>query len=187
MNSTAPPISTTPSTISTPSASSTATAFTTSLPITTALLCPLKEGMTNPQYLDSPQITGAQLGTSPSSLNPGSPGVNFKEPAGMVLIPIAAGISPILTKISIPNQQTNVIQITVTVITSTGDTPVNLVSSQPINTVDSFPITPIPAGSLIMITFVTAGNQPPENVTLSVIGCYEPSTATTIVTTEVTQ
>src|SRR5690606_17782429 len=50
------------------------------------------------------------------------------------------------------------------------------------NTVTKFPVEPLPENSTIIITFKTDDNNPPENVTISVIACYTPSTATTIVT-----
>ncbi|CAF4577266.1 unnamed protein product, partial [Rotaria socialis] len=173
--------STTPSTKSTPSSSASETGFTTSQPFTTTMVCPLTEGMTSPQYLDSPQLTDAKTGTVPSDLKPGSPGVTFTTPDAKVVIPLAPGIAPIVTEVSVPNPLTNVVEITVTFTPATSDTPVRLTSPTGTNTVDNFPITPLKEGSTITITFVTTNNQPPENVTLSVIACFVPSTATTIV------
>ncbi|CAF3503828.1 unnamed protein product, partial [Rotaria socialis] len=137
--------------------------------------------MTSPQYLDSPQLTDAKTGTVPSDLKPGSPGVTFTTPDAKVVIPLAPGIAPIVTEVSVPNPLTNVVEITVTFTPATSDTPVRLTSPTGTNTVDNFPITPLKEGSTITITFVTTNNQPPENVTLSVIACFVPSTATTIV------
>ena len=138
--------------------------------------------MKEPQFLRTPEIIGAPLGTPPSDINPGSPGVNFTTKEAIVVIPLAPGITPILTEVSIPKSVTNVVQIEVTFTPATSGTPVHLTSPKGTNTVDNFPITPLKEGSTITITFVTIGEQPPTGVTISVIGCFTPSTATTIVT-----
>ncbi|CAF4980667.1 unnamed protein product, partial [Rotaria socialis] len=88
--------STRPTTKSTRSSSASETGFTTSQPFTTTMVCPLTEGMTSPQYLGSPQLTGAKTGTVPSDLKPGSLGVTFTTPDAKVVIPLATGITPIL-------------------------------------------------------------------------------------------
>ncbi|CAF2901210.1 unnamed protein product [Rotaria sp. Silwood2] len=138
--------------------------------------------MNNPQYTNNPIINGAPSTTFPSDINPGSDGVDFIEVNPSVIIPFAPGTTPIIVKVSVPNTNTNVDKITVTITEPTGTTIVNQVSPGDTNKVDTFPITPLPESSIMTVTFGTNNGQPPENVTLSVIACYTPATATTIVT-----
>ncbi|CAF4516576.1 unnamed protein product [Rotaria sp. Silwood2] len=154
----------------------------TSEAITTTMICPITEGMNNPQYINNPIIIGAPSTTSPSDINPGSDGVDFIEVNPSVFIPFAPGTTPIIVTVSVPNKNTNVNKITVTITEPTGTTIVNEVSRENTNKVDSFPITPLPENSTMTITFGTTRGQPPENVTLSIIACYTPETATTVVT-----
>ncbi|CAF1433706.1 unnamed protein product, partial [Rotaria sordida] len=175
----------TPSTRSTPSSIS--QAFTeqtqkTSEHMTTTMICPLKEGMDSPQYINNPIIIGASSLTSPSKINPGSDGVDFNEKNSSVIIPFAPGTTPILASVAVPNKNTNVDKITVTITEPSGKTSVQRVSPGNTNKVDTFPITPLPENSKITVTFGTNNNQFPENVTISVIACYTPTTATMIVT-----
>ncbi|CAF4076418.1 unnamed protein product, partial [Rotaria sp. Silwood1] len=79
-------------------------------------------------------------------------------------------------------KNTNVDKITVIIKEPSGTILVNQVSPTGTNIVDTFPITPLPEKSTMTVTFGTHNGQPPENVTLSIIACYTPSTATTIVT-----
>ncbi|CAF5022140.1 unnamed protein product, partial [Rotaria magnacalcarata] len=65
--------------------------------------------MSSPQYLGAPDIIGGQPGTIPSNINPGSPGIDFSTLNGTVVIPLAPGITPIVTTVSIPNPLTNVV------------------------------------------------------------------------------
>ncbi|CAF4404263.1 unnamed protein product, partial [Rotaria sp. Silwood2] len=59
----------------------------TSEAITTTMICPITEGMNNPQYINNPIIIGAPPTTSPSDINPGSDGVDFIEVNPSVFIP----------------------------------------------------------------------------------------------------
>ncbi|CAF3385338.1 unnamed protein product [Rotaria sp. Silwood2] len=138
--------------------------------------------MDNPQYLNNPTIVGAPSSTSSLDINPGSAGVDFTEGKPSVIIPFAPGTTPIIVTVSVPNTNTNVDKIMVTITEPTGTTIVNQVSPGNTNKVDTFPITPLPENSTMTVTFGTNNGQPPENVTLSVIACYTPATATTIVT-----
>ncbi|CAF5137094.1 unnamed protein product, partial [Rotaria sp. Silwood1] len=90
--------------------------------------------------------------------------------------------TPIVVSVSVPNKNTNVDKITVIIKEPSGTILVNQVSPTGTNKVDTFPITPLPEKSTMTVTFGTQNGQPPENVTLSIIACYTPSTATTIVT-----
>ena len=139
-------------------------------------------GMSSPQYINNVTLVGAQPGSSPTDLNPGSQGVDFNDVNASVIIPFTPGTTPILTEVSIPNTNTNVDQITVVITAPNGTVIVNEISPPGTNTVTQFPLTPLPEGSTITITFQTNDNNPPENVTISVIACYTPSTATTITT-----
>ena len=139
--------------------------------------------MSNPQYINNVTITGAPPGTSPTDLNPGSPGVDFNDVNGAVIIPFTPDTTPIVTQVSVPNTNTNVDQITVVITAPNGTQIVNVVSPPGTNSVTQFPVTPLPEGSTITVTFHTNDGNPPENVTISVIACYTPSTATTITTT----
>ncbi|CAF4771197.1 unnamed protein product, partial [Rotaria sp. Silwood2] len=127
--------------------------------------------MNNPQYTNNPIINGAPSTTSPSDINPGSNGVDFIEVNPSVIIPFAPGTTPIIVKVSVPNTNTNVDKITVTITEPNGTTVVNQVSPGDTNKVDTFPITPLPENSTMTVTFGTNNGQPPENVTLSVIAC----------------
>jgi hypothetical protein len=139
--------------------------------------------MGNSQYINNVTFTGAPLPTSPSQINPGSSGVNFTQLSSSVIIPFPPQITPIVTEVSIPDTNTNVNQITVVITAPNGTVIVKQISPSDTNTVDNFPLQPLPENSTLTITFQTDNGQPPQNVTISVIACYTPSTATTIVTT----
>ena len=143
-------------------------------------------GMNNSQYIQSATFVGAPTGTSTSQINPGSSGVSFTQTPSSVTLPFATGITPIVVQVSVPNTNTNVNEITVVITSSTGTVIVNRTSSSGTNTVTNFPVQPLPENSTVTITFQTNNGQPPQNVTISVIACYTPSTATTIVTTGIT-
>ena len=143
-------------------------------------------GMTSPQYINNVTLIGAPSGTSPSDINPDSTGVTFTQPNSAVIIPFPPGITPIVTEVSVPNTDTNVNEITVVITSSTGTVIVNRTSLSGTNTVTNFPLQPLPENSTVTITFQTNNGQPPQNVTISVIACYTPSTATTVVTTGTT-
>ena len=142
--------------------------------------------MTNPQYINDVQLTGAPPGTKPTDLTPGSPGVTFKELNPTVTIPFPPGITPIVVDISGPTTNTNVKEIRVVITAFDGTVIVDLVSPPGTNKVTDLPKTPLPENSTVTITFVTDDKQPPENVTISVVACYTPSTAMTIVTSGTT-
>jgi hypothetical protein len=141
--------------------------------------------MGNAQYIPDATLNGATPGSLPSDLNPGRPGVDFiTTQDASIILPLPSGLTPIVVEVSVPNTDTNVIQITVTIkspdgtVIFTGDSP-----NDNSNKVTGFPLEPLPEGSTITVTFTTSDGNPPENVTLSVIACYSPATATTIVTT----
>jgi hypothetical protein len=140
-------------------------------------------GMDNSQYINNVTFIGAALSTSPSQINPGSTGVNFTQQNASVIIPFPPQVTPIVTEVSVPNSNTNVNQIIVVITTPNGTVIVKETSPSDTNTVDQFPLQPLPENSTLTITFQTDNGQPPQNVTISVIACYTPSTATTIVTT----
>jgi hypothetical protein len=139
--------------------------------------------MTSLQYINNATIIGAPSGTSPSNLNPGSSGVNFNQPNASVTIPFTPGTTPIIVQVSVPNTNTNVNQTTVVITAPNGTVIVNEVSPHGTNSVTQFPLVPLPENSTITITFQTNNGSPPQNVTISVIACYTPSSATTITTT----
>jgi uncharacterized membrane protein len=140
-------------------------------------------GMSSPQYISDATIIGALPGTSPSDLNPGSSGVNFNQPNASVTISFTPGTTPIVVEVSVPNTNTNVNQTTVVITAPNGTVIVNAVSPPGTNSVTQFPLLPLPENSTITITFQTNNGSPPQNVTISVIACYTPSSATTIMTT----
>ena len=142
--------------------------------------------MTNPQYIDNATFVGAPPGTTVTQLTPGTPGVDFTSTNASVTIPFLPGVTPIIVSVSVPNTDTNVDQITVIVTAPNGTVVVNEVSPTDTNTVTNFPVTPLPENSTVTIIIRTNNNNPPENVTVSVIACYTPSTATTLVTTGTT-
>jgi len=139
-------------------------------------------GMSNSQFINNATINGAQPLTSPTQLNPGSSGVDFIQKNGSIIIPFVPGVTPIVAEVSVPNTDTNVNQIRVVITAPNGTNIVDQVSSSGTNQVKTFPLEPLPENSSITITFKTNNGNPPENVTISVIACYTPSTATTIVT-----
>jgi hypothetical protein len=140
-------------------------------------------GMTSPQYISNATLVGAPPGTLPSDLNPGSSGVNFDQTNASITIPFTPGTTPIVVQVSVPNANTNVNQTTVIITAPNGTVIVNAVSPPGTNNVTQFPLTPLPENSTITITFQTNNGNPPQNVTISVIACYTPSSATTIMTT----
>jgi hypothetical protein len=139
-------------------------------------------GMSNSQFINNATINGAQPLTSPAQLNPGSSGVDFIQPNGSIILPFVTGVTPIVAEVSVPNTETNVNQIRVVITASNGTTIVDQVSPSGTNKVKTFPLEPLPENCTMTITFDTTNGNPPENVTISVIACYTPSTTTTIVT-----
>lgn len=172
----------------------------TTTPMTTTVICPLIEGMhlftliviiiidkyivgmDNPQYINDAIFNGAPPSTSPSQLNPGSPGVDFIQPNASVIIPFASGVTPILATVSVPTTNTNVVQIIVVLTAPDGTVIFTGTSPSGTPTVSGFPVEPLPEGTTVTIIFVTKDGRPAENVTVSVYACYTPSTATTVVT-----
>ena len=142
--------------------------------------------MTSPQYINNVTLIGAPSGTSPSDISPDSTGVSFTQTNSAVIIPFPPRITPIVTEVSVPNTDTNVNQIRVVITSPTGTVIFNGTSPSGTNTVTNFPLQPLPENSTVTITFQTNNAQPPQNVTISVIACYTPSTATTIVSTGTT-
>ena len=150
---------------------------------TTTVICPLTEGMNNPQYIDTVTIIGAVDGTEPSDLNPGQPGVDFTSSNASITISFPSDVTPIIVNVSVPNTNTNVVEIIVIITAPDGTVLFNQTSPSDTNTVTGFPVEPLPEGSTLTVIPVTADGSAPENVTLSVLACYTPSTAITTVTT----
>ena len=140
--------------------------------------------MTEPQNIRNPVFTGAVGSPTGDDLTPGKEGVDFTptEPAS-ILVKFAPGVTPIVTQVTVPSTNTNVIVVIVEIISPDGTTVVKRITSTSGNTVTGFPVEPLPEGSTLKITFETSDGQPPQNVTLSVIACFKPSTAATIVST----
>jgi len=139
--------------------------------------------MNNPQYINNVTLNGAVDGTQPSDLNPGQPGVDFTSTDASITISFTSDITPILVSVSVPNTNTNVVEIIVVITAPNGTVLFNQTSPSGTNSVTGFPIEPLPEGSTLNVTPITSDGSAPQNVTLSVIACYTPSTATTIVTT----
>lgn len=138
--------------------------------------------MDNPQRLSSPILDGASPTSSPSDINPDGTGVDFIVKNPVITIPLAPGASPILVEIALPKENTNVKEIRV-IVTGPEGSPIFDATSPPgTNKIDEFPATPIPENSVIVIIPLSSNGQPPENVTVSVLACYTPSTGTTVVT-----
>ena len=145
--------------------------------------------MGNPQDITNATFTGSPTSYSPSDLSPGpgQPGINFTTSGASITITFAPGVTPIVTQISVPNTNTNVNQTRVVIRAPNKTVIVDDVSPQGTpNTVTQFPLTPLPENSTVTITFTTNNNQPPQNVTISIIACYTPANATTVVTSGTT-
>ncbi|UJR36313.1 hypothetical protein I4U23_029041, partial [Adineta vaga] len=152
-------------------------------PTTTTVICPLIDGMTNPQYINQAIFIGAPGSTTVSELNPESPGVNFINNNASVIIPFTSGTTPILSSVSVPSPTTNVDSITVIVKKPDGTVLFSQTSPSGTPTVDVTYNQPLPEGSTVTIIFNTPNGAAPTDVTVSIIACYAPSTATTVVTT----
>ena len=140
--------------------------------------------MTESQRIREPVFTGAVGSPTGDDLTPGKDGVDFTPTApASIAVKFAPGETPIVTQVTVPPQNTNVIAITVEIISPDGTTVVKRITSTSGNTVTGFPVEPLPEGTTIKVTFETSDGQPPQNVTLSVIACFKPSTAATIVST----
>lgn len=139
--------------------------------------------MNNPQDTNSPIFTG-QVGTPVGTdLRPHGPGVNFTTTTASITVPFTPGVTPIVTQVTVPPNNTNVNGITVTIRGPDGTPIVGPTTSKSGNTVTAFPVVPLPANSTLTVNFTTSDGRPAENVTLSVIACYTPSTAATVVST----
>ncbi len=139
--------------------------------------------MDKPQYINNATFIGAPSNTTTSQLNPTSTGVDFTSTNASIIISFAPGITPIVVEVSIPNTYTNVNQTRVIITAPNGTVLFDGTSPPGTNKVNPLPLDILPENSTITITFQTNDGRASENVTLSVIACYTPSTATTMVTT----
>ena len=139
--------------------------------------------MNSPQDISNPIYTGQVGNPLPQDLRPQGVGVDFSTVNGSVTVPFAPGVTPIVTKVTGPLGNTNVIAIIVTVKSPNGTVLAGPITSPSGNTVTNFSVTPLPENSTLTVTFLTSDGKPPQNVTLSVIACYTPSTAATVVST----
>lgn len=139
--------------------------------------------MTETQYIRNPVFTDASGTPTAEDLAPNSLGVDFTTTNGSISVPFGPGVTPILTQVTVPSTNTNVNQIIVTITSPSGTVLVGPITSPSGNTVTNFPVTPLPENSILTVTFNTSDGLPPQNVTLSVIACYTPSTAATVVST----
>ncbi len=146
-------------------------------------ICPLQEGMGQPQYLSQPVLNGLYEPTIPN-INPGGEGVTFLDNNASIEIEFNPSITPIVEYVSIANPSiTNVNQVSVTIIASNGSIIETLNSLVGNNFVSGFPLTPLPASSTLYITFQTSDQAPPQNVTISIIACFNAELITTGVST----
>jgi hypothetical protein len=139
--------------------------------------------MDNPQQLSNITFNSLAPSSKPEDVLPNGPGVDFTTTNESITATVASGVTPILYSVSGPIYDTNVNTITVTVTSSTGQVILTKTSPPNTNTITDFEPTPLPEGSVITVTLTTKDGAPAENVTLSIIACYTPSTAPTIVTT----
>ena len=140
-------------------------------------------GMGSPQNIPKATFTGKPDSDKPADLAPGQPGIKFTEIPATITFPFGPGVTPIVTSVSVPTGTTNVDKITVTITAPNGTKIYEGTSPAGTNTVTGFPVTPLPEGSKVTVSLHTPNNKPPKYVTLSVIACYTPSNATTVVTT----
>ena len=139
--------------------------------------------MTETQNIRNPFFTDASGTPTAQDLAPNGAGVDFTTTTGSISVPFGPGVTPILTNVTVPPTNTNVNQITVTITSPSGSVLVGPLTSTSGNSVTDFPVTPLPENSILRVTFGTGDNLAPQNVTLSVIACYTPSTAATVVST----
>jgi hypothetical protein len=140
--------------------------------------------MTDSQYIINPIFTGQVGNPTGQDLAPNGKGVSFTSTTGnSISIKLPTGTTPIIVSVTVPPTNTNVNQITVTITFPNGTIIVGPISSTSGNTVTNFPIKPLPEGSIVTVTITTSDGQPPVNVTLSMIACFTPSTAATVVST----
>jgi hypothetical protein len=139
--------------------------------------------MNESQYINNVTLIGAPSSASPSQLTPGSSGVKFMALYASIRIPLLPGINLIVAQVSVASTITNVNQTRVIVTAPNGTNITDEVSPAGTNTVTQFPTEPLPENSTITITFQTNDGYPPQNVTISVIACIEPSSGTTTILT----
>ncbi|CAF1296347.1 unnamed protein product, partial [Rotaria sordida] len=146
-------------------------------------ICPLEEGMGQPQYLSTPIINGAHFPSSPN-INPGGEGVTFTSTTAEIAIELAPSITPIVEYVSIADEKiTNVKRVSVTILASNGST-IQTIDSPPGSTVvTGFPDTPLPADSTLLIAFQAVDKAPPRSITLSIIACFHPELTRTATST----
>ncbi|CAF3395337.1 unnamed protein product [Rotaria sp. Silwood1] len=141
-------------------------------------ICPLEEGMGEPQYLLTPEINGVHTPSSPN-INPGGEGVTFMSDTAEIAIELSPSITPIVEYVSIADKNiTNVYQVSVTIIASNGSVIQAIASPIDNPIVTGFPDTPLPVNSTLLITFQTSDKAPPRSVTLSIIACFHPELIT---------
>ena len=146
-------------------------------------VCPLQDGMGQPQYISTPGFNGAHVPSTPN-INPGAEGVTFLSKTSTIIIDLAPSITPIVEYVSIANTTiTNVKRVFVTILDSKGSTIEKLSSPEDSTVVTGFPTSPLPANSTLLITFATNDSQPPYNVTISIIACFHPEMSVTTVST----
>ena len=133
--------------------------------------------------ISNPTYTGQIGKPTDQDLAPKGLGVDFAKLNGSIQAKFAHGVTPIITQVTVPPINTNVIRILVTITSPAGNILFGPQNSTSGTSVTNFPVTPYPEDSILTVTFGTNDNQPPENVTLSVIACYTPSTAATVVST----
>ena len=139
--------------------------------------------MTETQNIRNPVFTDAPGTPTGQDLAPSGPGVDFNTTSGSISVPFGPGVTPILVNVTVPPTNTNVNQITVTITSPSGAVLLGPLTSPSGNSVTNFSVTPLPVNSILKVTFNTSDGRPAENVTLSVIACYTPSTAATVVST----
>ncbi|CAF4582630.1 unnamed protein product, partial [Rotaria sp. Silwood1] len=168
----------TPTTVSTPSSKGTFDSSTATTSTGKTHICPLEEGMGEPQYLLTPEINGVHTPSSPN-INPGGEGVTFMSDTAEIAIELSPSITPIVEYVSIADKNiTNVYQVSVTIIASNGSVIQAIASPIDNPIVTGFPDTPLPVNSTLLITFQTSDKAPPRSVTLSIIACFHPELIT---------
>jgi hypothetical protein len=146
-------------------------------------ICPLTEGMGQPQYLSTPELNGEHTPAKPN-INPNGEGVTFNSTTCSISIELAPSITPIIEYLSIANVNiTNVNQVYVTILASNGKIIKTINSPIGSTVVTGFPDTALSTKSTLVISFKTSDGKPPYNVTLSIIACFHPELSTTVVST----
>jgi hypothetical protein len=141
-------------------------------------------GMGSPQDIPKATFTGKPDSEKPEDLAPSTSGINFTKPGATIKFPFGPGVTPIVTSVSVPKGTTNVVKITVIITAPNGTKIFEATSPKDTNTVTGFPVKPLPEGSIVTVKLTTRDeDKPATGVTLSVIACYTPSNATTVVTT----